>query len=135
MREREEMELGNEAEGSVPKPELGNEKRTLPGQKQGRRGSFNASTQNLPLPVQGVAEPADVGGCGSGDLEFPHPGRYEPQLLQPSVQGVDVGEVHQSEVAAIFPVAADPLVVGDEIAAAIDDQFLPVHFHPFYMMG
>src|SRR5439155_23826878 len=58
--------------------------------------------------------------------EAPRLHGHQPRLRDATLVGIDPDQVHQPQVGAERLVAADPLVVVQKVAAAVQDQALPV---------
>src|SRR5690606_9454041 len=59
---------------------------------------------------------------------------YQAKSTQLSILSVDAGEKHQRQIAPIFFIPDDTLIVADKIPAAIDNQFALINLHTLNMM-
>ena len=70
-------------------------------------------------PIQEVAQPSRLRLRCVGQPEPPNPQGDQPGLLEAALTRVDANPVEQPQVAAKRLVSADPLVVVQQIAAAV----------------
>ena len=87
------------------------------------------------FPVENGAEPTRIGRRGALHAKMLHPGRDELEPQEPPAPGLQLWQVHEPELAPELLVAADAFVVVDEIAAAVEDEPVPVDFDRLRMMG
>jgi hypothetical protein len=72
--------------------------------------------------------PLDIGSRCGNKLKTPDLKHREFATRKTSGQGLETGEIHRGEIAAKFLVAANALIVVQEVAASVEDQSILVAF-------
>ena len=98
------------------------------------RTDANACSEAATLSVQSLQYPSSIGRRGGVEAHSTNLQRHHLESSEHSVGGADCREVHEHEVVAEFFVAADALVVVDEVAAAIEDRPVAIDFDGFEVM-
>jgi hypothetical protein len=86
----------------------------------------DAGVEGRALAIEGVAHPAHVLGRRVLEAEPAQAEHSKAQLEQAAAPRLEARQVHDREVVAELLVAGDALVVGEEVAAAVEDRPLAV---------
>jgi hypothetical protein len=89
--------------------------------------SLQPQTEFPYLAAERRLEPERVPAVRSVEAKVPNLHGHQPQTLQASRGRIQSGEVQEGEVATKGFVAADALVVVQEIAAAVEDELVPIY--------
>src|SRR5664279_3670313 len=81
--------------------------------------------------IERPAHPLDIGSRCWNKLKTPDLKHREFETRKMSGQGIETGEIHHGEIAAKFLVAANALIVIQEVAASVEDQSILVYFDGF----
>src|SRR5262249_25610648 len=85
-------------------------------------------------PVQQIAEPLRVFGRSAVQSESPDLHGDQSRFQQLALPRIYLQQVHERQVAAELLIAANALIVAQEISATIEDQSLAVDLDGFHMM-
>src|SRR5688572_24113025 len=80
------------------------------------------AAEALALGVQDAAQPLAIDVRRALEAQAPAVKRDELEFHELAALGVELGKVHHPEIGAELFVARNPLVVVDEVAAAVEDQ-------------
>src|SRR5581483_1522521 len=85
------------------------------------RADADACTKTAAFPIQSVSHPGTIGRGRRIEPHVAHLQRHHLEAGECRIGGPDRLKVHQHQVITVFLVAADTLVVVEEIAAAVED--------------
>lgn len=112
----------------VAEPKSGNH------EAQSRIGGRNQSrAKGRGCTVERPLEPSGVVKGSATEAELPKLKRHQLQSFERAARA-KLGQVHEDQIAAIFLVTGDSLVIVDEVAAAVEDEPVAIHLNGPRMM-
>src|SRR5262249_27413597 len=99
-----------------------------------RRVQHDPCPEPPAFAIEGLLQPFNVPARRSRQPEIADLERNDFEAGNGRAHCIDAGKVHQSQVASIFFVAADTLIVVQEIAAAIKDEPVTINLDALWMM-
>ena len=98
------------------------------------RIKYDASLELQTFPPERLLHPLGVLPRRAVKPELPDLKRDDLECGEISGRRFDIHEIHKRQIAAIFFVPADPLIIIEEIAATIENEPLVVDFDGLRMM-